>query len=199
MRTGRPRQHDGEYVLDTALNLFWRQGYQATSLHDLVQATAVSKSSLYQLFGSKQELFLCCLQRYQDRTADALYGRLERSSSAAHFIADALLQVINDGQRVGDPRGCLVMNTATEVAQRDVAIAACVTRGLNRYHHIFQHALERAQREGSIDSNQDVGLLAHYLVTVMSGLQTMVKAGSDGSMLRALVPVIMQALAPDDS
>lgn len=194
MRTGRPIEYDLEQVLDSAMGLFWRRGYQSTSLNDLMQATALSKSSFYQVFASKHEVFIRCLERYQDQTTADLWRRLESAKSGREFIVDALMWVIEEAHCVDQPRGCLVMNTASEIAQHDAEIADCVACGLQRYHAIFRHAIKRAQREGAIRHDRNANLLADYLVTNMSGLRTMVKAGSTSKSLKSMVAVIMRAL-----
>lgn len=197
MRSGRPRQYDLERVLDTAMDLFWQRGYQTTSLNDLMQATALSKSSLYQVFGSKRELFMRCLERYQELTTADLWRRLESSKSGKQFLADTLLHVIEEGRGAEEPRGCMLMNTATENAQPDIEIANCVTRGLQAYYTIFRRAIENAQIEGTIARDRDVDLLADYVVTNVSGLRTMLKAGSNINSLKSLVAVILQTLSSD--
>ena len=176
------------------MNEFWCRGYQATSLKHLMQATTLSKSSLYQVFGNKHKLFIRCLERYQDQTAADLQRRLDSTKSGKQFIADTLTWVIEETQRTEQPKGCLVMNTASEIAQGDAEITDCVVSGLDKYLTVFRHAIERAQKEGAIDNDRDVKLLANYFVSNMSGLRTMVKAGTDIKSLKNMVTVIMRVL-----
>ena len=136
------------------MNEFWRRGYQATSLKHLMQATTLSKSSLYQVFGSKHGLFVHCLERYQDQTSSDLLQRLESARSGKQFIADTLMWVIEETKRTQQPRGCLVMNTAAEIAQGDTDIAHWMIRGWGRYHTIFRYAIERAQKEVAMDNDR---------------------------------------------
>jgi TetR/AcrR family transcriptional repressor of nem operon len=194
MSAGRPIEYDPEQVLEAAMNLFWRLGYQGTSLNDLMKATALSKSSLYQTFGSKRNLFMRCLEHYQDKTTADLRERFQAAKSGKQFIADTLMWVIDEAKDGMQPQGCLVMNTATEFAQRDEGIANSVTRGLDRYREIFRCAVIRGQEEGSISRDTDVNVLVNYLVTNMSGLRTMVKAGSSVNSLKNMVKVIINAL-----
>ena len=194
MRLGRPVEYDLEQVLDAAMDEFWRRGYQATSLKHLMNATTLSKSSLYQVFGSKQALFIRCLERYQDQTTADLWQRLESAPSGIRFIGDTLMWVIEEAKRTGQPQGCLVMNTASEIAQGDVEIADCVTLGLDKYRTIFRYAIERAQKEGAVNGGRDSKLLANYFVSNMSGLRTMVKAGTNARSLKKMVTIVMQAL-----
>ena len=97
------------------MGLFWRKGYGATSLQDLVGAMGLSRSSFYQAFGSKHQLFLTCLERYEEATALDLITRLDGATTGREFIEDTLLWAIEEVIEGADPKGCLVVNTANEL------------------------------------------------------------------------------------
>ncbi len=194
MSIGRPREFNPDKVLDLAMGVFWRQGYEATSLPDLLKAMKLSKSSLYQSFGNKQALFVRCLQRYQEQTVASLHNRLSAAESGRKFIRETLLWVIEEAAQPTAPRGCLTMNTASEFAQSNGTIAQHVTEGIDAFQRVFRDAVLRSQQEGDIDDTKNPALLANYLVSSMGGLRTMVKAGTDVKTLRNIVDVIMAAL-----
>jgi TetR/AcrR family transcriptional repressor of nem operon len=194
MTVGRPAEFEHDAVLDTAMELFWQRGYEATSLADLLDVMGLSRSSFYRSFKSKHELFLCCLDRYRVKTTADLRQRLDRAASGRDFIEEALYWAIEEVVESADPRGCLIMNTATEFAQRDGPISRAVADGLDDYRAIFLEAIERGRAEGSIEPPQDDRLMANYLVTTMSGLRTMVKAGTDGATLNGMVAVVTNSL-----
>ncbi len=194
MKIGRPLEFDPDTVVDAAMALFWEQGYEATSLQDLLEHMHLSKSSLYQTFGSKHALFLRCIDRYHERTMVDLQARLDGRSDGFQFIAETLNRVIQEVNELANPKGCLVTNTANEFAQSDREIARRVAAGLAGYRDIFRQAVVKGQREGSIRSDMTPDQLANYLVTGMSGLRTMVKAGADRADLRQAVDVIVTTL-----
>lgn len=194
MTVGRPLQYDSDEVLATAMVLFWRNGYEATSLAELVSAMGLSRSSFYQAFGGKEQLFLRCLDRYQADTVAELSARLETAASGRDFIRDTLCWAIDEVIQGEYPKGCLIMNTATEFAQRNTEVADRVAVGLDQYRSIFLTAVLRAQSEGDIPSDRNPATLAGYLVSAMSGLRTMVKAGSDLDSLRSMVDMVVAAL-----
>ena len=103
------------------MHQFWSKGYQHTSMHDLLAAMNLSKSSLYQAFGSKRQLFRQCVGRYADQFAAQLRHGLAEAPSGWRFIEDFLHSVLRDV--AGTPRGCLVMNTASELGQSEPEIA----------------------------------------------------------------------------
>lgn len=194
MNVGRPLEFDPEEALDAAMEVFWCKGYETTSLQDLLSAMSLSKSSFYQTFGSKQQLFERCIRRYRESIAADMLRRLDKAVSGRQFIEDMLYAVADEARGPEKPRGCLVMNTANEFAQRNPTVAGWVAQGVDRFTAVFKAAVQRAQREGDIAADKNSDALAHYLVSSMSGLKTMVKAGAGEKMVKDIVQLILTAL-----
>ncbi len=194
MALGRPLNYDPNTALEAAMYLFWQKGYEATSLQDLLKAMKLSKSSLYQAFGSKRKLFLRCIDRYQANTMAEMRKRLLESTSGLHFVTLTLSNVINEVNEVANPMGCLVTNTATEFAQSDAQIAQYITDGLDGYREMFRQAIIKGHKDGSIRADKNPQTLANFLVTNMSGLRTMVKAGTDQAVLKKMVDFLVEAI-----
>jgi TetR/AcrR family transcriptional repressor of nem operon len=194
MSIGRPLEFDPEQALDSALAVFWSQGYEATSLQNLLDAMALSKSSFYQAFHSKRALFERCLDRYRDQVASDFGARLNGAASGRVFIEDVLLGIADEARSRRKPRGCLVMNTANEFSQRDARLAKRVAAGVERFKGVFLAAVQRAQQEGGISREHEPDALADYLVTSITGLRTLVKAGADAATVEGVVSVILKAL-----
>lgn len=191
---GRPLGFDPEVALDAAVQLFWLKGYENTSMQDLLEAMHLSKSSLYQTFGGKQQLFERCIARYSDYLVGQLRATLADSPSGLMFIRQFLESVLDETRGLCEARGCLVLNTANEFARRNSGIAEAVDVGLERFHSVLQNAVCRAQREGEIPLDHDAAMLAHYLVSSMSGLKTLSKAGAGEANMRGIIEVVMKAL-----
>ncbi|MDP1904798.1 MAG: TetR/AcrR family transcriptional regulator [Pseudomonadota bacterium] len=191
---GRPLEFDPDTALEGAMNLFWAQGYEHTSMQDLLTAMNLSKSSLYQAFGGKQQLFRQCVGRYADQFAGRLREGLTAAPTGHRFIEAFLNSVLEDVNGTNEPRGCLVMNTASEFAQSEPEIAQDVAQSIERFRAVLQAAVERAQREGDIAPEQDAQTLANYLVSSMSGLKTQAKAGADAATLKGIIAVVLKAL-----
>ena len=194
MIRGRPLEYDPDTVLDAAMQLFWQQGYEATSLQDLLHVMRLSKSSLYQAYGSKHNLFLHCIKRYHKRTMDEMHERLNGADSGAQFVLETLSKVISEANELANPKGCLMTNTASEFAQSNSQVALQVAIGLDGYREMFRQAVEKGQQDETIRPDMDSNQLANYLVTNMSGLRTMVKAGTDKTTLQQTVGVIISAI-----
>lgn len=175
------------------MNVFWSHGYEHTSMQDLLEAMDLSKSSQYQAFGGKQALFRLCLAHYADHFVGLLREKLATAPSGRRFIEDFLHTVLEDVHG-GEPRGCLIMNTASEFAQSDPEIAADVARSVKRFRDTLRLAVERAQREGDIPADRNPRVLASYLVSSMSGLKNQAKAGVDVRTLRGVIQAVLRAL-----
>ena len=196
MSSGRPIQFDPDWALNAATTAFWSKGYEATSMRDLLGATHLSKSSLYQAFGGKPELFRRCLVRYGDDMVRQLHERLRTANSSLDFLRETLMQIAGEGASTATPRGCLIMNTAAEFGQRDPAFAECVDQGIARIRAVFQLALSRGQKAGEIRREPSAATLADYVISSIAGIRTMVKAGSRPKALHAIVDIVLESLRP---
>jgi TetR/AcrR family transcriptional regulator, transcriptional repressor for nem operon len=185
-------QFDPENALETAMVLFWRKGYEATSLQDLLKATGLSKSSLYQTFGNKHSLFESSLERYRRDIVAEMRLMLDSANSGRVFIERIFTDVADETKGKYARRGCLVMNTASEFAQSDPAIARLVKQATKAFTDVFEAAVIRAQKEGDISTRIESRTLAKYLVSSMSGLKTMVKAGATPAEINAISRMVLK-------
>jgi TetR/AcrR family transcriptional repressor of nem operon len=189
----RPRQFDEARALDAALETFWREGYHATSLPDLLEAMGIARSSLYHAFQGKHELLLAALERYDERVFGALAERFARPGAGRQAIADMLAGIVN-AALAGDRRGCLVGNCAIELAPHDAEVAERVHAGLDQLKGAFAAAVRGAQAAGDIDAARDADALAAFLMCVAEGLQLLAKAGADRATLQAARATALAAL-----
>lgn len=176
------------------MDLFWRKGYESSSLQDLLAATGLSKSSFYQAFKSKHRLFQRSLQNYREMLTGELKIQLSQADSGKAFIGATFQNVAGETSGPDARRGCLLMNTASEFAQTDPDIAKLVSDSIDSITDVFERAIRQAQQQGEISSSKDVRALASYLVSSMSGLRNMVKAGADRETIRRIADIAMSAL-----
>lgn len=191
---GRPLEFDPDIALARATQVFWRQGYEHTSLEDLLTATGLSKSSLYRSFGGKQALFERCMVRYGETVEAGLRAALAVAPSGRDFVEGFLRSALDDARSPEHARGCLVLNTANEFAQREPRIAGCVARELARVQGVLEEAVKRGQSEGGFPPRLEPAAAARYLTSAMSGLKTMAKAGLDAAALAGIVALSLKAL-----
>ena len=176
------------------MNLFWRKGYESSSLQDLLAVTGLSKSSFYQTFKSKHHLFQRSLQHYRKMLTGEMKAQLEKAVTGKAFIETVFYSVARETCGPDARRGCLLMNTASEFAQSDPEIAELVSTGIDNITDVFELAIRRAQQQGDVSSDKDARTLASYLVSSMSGLKNMVKAGADRETIRHIADIALSTL-----
>lgn len=190
----RPKEFDPAEALGLALGLFWRQGYSATSLDDLLQATGLSKSSLYQSFGSKHALFAAALDRYQAEQLARVREILARAADAKSAVGALLRSLVRPVSGSEAPLGCLTCNSAVELAPGDPAVAASIAQHLAALETLLADALQRGQAEGSIGRRHPPTELARFLIMALNGLQVLVRARADPARLEQAISVVLTAL-----
>ncbi|MGH3655817.1 MAG: TetR/AcrR family transcriptional regulator [Micromonosporaceae bacterium] len=160
-------------IVRAARGLFWDRGYAATSLSDLEQRTGLNRSSLYQHFGSKQGLFHAALGNYLDEVAEPRLADLESPDAGLPEVV-GYLRALADSMRTSphdSSRGCLMVNTITELADRDPDSRALGARYRQRLTEAFGNALARAAAQGEIhpDSTSDrANLLTGAVIGVLA-------------------------------
>ena len=189
----RPRAFDPDDALAAALDVFHAKGYEAASVQDLVDATGLSRSSLYATFGDKHGLYLAALDRYtaegRRRLAEACGCGSPLGAVRAH-----LESIAGGAGGAAPPLGCLMTNAAAERASRDPETArrACAARtGIT---DVFERTVREGQAAGEVDAGRDARALAHFLAGAVYGLHGLQKAGADADALAAVVDQTMAAV-----
>jgi len=190
----RPREFDDATVLDAATDHFWRHGYAATSVRDLGQAMGLVSASLYNAFGSKHALFTRCLDRYLDRNMRERVARLEANMSPRAAIEAFLNEIVS--RSLADPRGCLLVNSALEVAPHDAAVGAVVAARLGEIEGFFRRRIVAGQDEGSIASIYAADDLARLMLTTVMGLRVLARALPEPALLHGAARQALALLDP---
>jgi TetR/AcrR family transcriptional repressor of nem operon len=193
MNLGRPREFNTEQALEAAMQQFWRAGYEATSLQDLLDVMNLSKSSLYQTYGSKHELFLRSIDFYQQSSVSELQQSLNDSLTSKAFMKRLLEDVIAEATSK-KKKGCLLVNTVNELSHRDKAVSKAVSNGIDNVAGVIKQAIKCGKKEGAIKSTVSTDTLVNYIVSNVSGLRTMVKSGANKRELAPLVNMIIKTV-----
>jgi len=185
------KQFDRNEVLDDAMKVFWRNGYQGTSIQDLVEATCVNRGSLYATFGDKRGLFLAVLDHYAQQIALPIMAELNNPvpRRAIQAMFESIIQRTNDPAW---PRGCLNTNTSLECPGAGDDIGRKIAERMGQQESAIYQVLRRAQAEGSLDPGLDARALARFFVGVAQGLNVVNKMAPDPTMLEDIVKVAMR-------
>jgi TetR/AcrR family transcriptional regulator, transcriptional repressor for nem operon len=189
----RTKEFNQEQALDAAMHLFWERGYEATSIQDLVDATGVQRQSLYDTFGSKHEIFLQSLVRYQSLEGHQLSDLLSRHSKGGLPLIRAIFESCAS-QTVCDARGCFAANCAAELGSSDEAVAERVRIGRQGLEGVFERCLVQARDARQLKNSSSVSALAQFLVNAFFGLRLIAKTRPTKAMIDNVVSVTLAAL-----
>ena len=169
----RSKEFDESIVLDKAMKLFWEQGYEKTSLTDLVEHMGIHRRSLYDTFGDKHMLFHKAIDRFCANINKELTGVVKRSETA-----EEALQLIINFMIYGEgdsPYGCLMVNSAVELAMRDAEVDSKSTESFTLSEQMFKDIILWGQRNGEFTSAYDAVELAEHMHAVCVGLRVMTR------------------------
>ena len=170
----RTKQFDPDAALDSAMRLFWKRGFEATSVQELVDATGLSRSSLYSTFGDKQQLYLAALDRYRRHAGGRLMADLHRASARAG-IECYLWRVVEETQDEKGDSGCFMTNATVERGPIDHETGDQVRQSRNGMVAAFTQAVQRAQAEGDVAAEKDAQALGAFLASTVYGLRTLAR------------------------
>jgi TetR/AcrR family transcriptional repressor of nem operon len=188
----RTKEFETGDALDAAMQLFWRKGYAATSLRDLLDGMGIGYGSFYNAFGNKHALFLASLDRFRELRTSWIDEVLEDSGLGG--IEEVFRRTV-DGLVGFEPRrGCLLANTAVELGPHDAEVAAKISRYVRHTEAVFERAVIRAQEAGEIPADRDPRAMACFLVNTLHGLRVLARVGTDRAVLEDAVRVALDVL-----
>lgn len=196
----RPRAFDQERVVGAAQQVFWRRGFHASSVEELLRATGLGQSSLYNAFGSKDGLFAECLGVYLDEAQGRLIGTLDDTTHDVIQRIEALLVAIASDEiersSSGGPRGCLAVNTVAEFADDPKAAATIerVGRDTRERLELLASALRIGQAAGEVTKEVSADGLAAYINAAIAGLRISSQGGASPETIHEIVTATMRAL-----
>lgn len=193
---GRARSFDNQDILERATRLFWRNGYNGTSMRELVEATGLAKASLYNAFGNKEEIFRSVLDYYIEQKQTRTLAPLNKEIPAREALITYFDNLVRMTMENHQTPGCLLINTATEQGIHDQSMRALVDRGMSRTEARLAQTVERGIKDGSIAKNivpEDAGFC---LVSVVVAIRVMARKGVERPKLEQLVRSNLDAHAP---
>lgn len=182
---GRHREFDVEKVLDSALCLFWRKGYEGTSYADLTEAAGIERPALYSAFGNKEALFRKALDRYSERYLHYLPVALKLPTSR-EVAAHILYKAIELNTRFPDHTGCLGINGAMAGSDETEPVRQALIDFRAAGQADIQERFERAKAEGDLPETASPETLAAFILAMTHGMAVQAKAGFSREMLNAI-------------
>jgi TetR/AcrR family transcriptional regulator, transcriptional repressor for nem operon len=190
----RPKEFDREEVLQKALYTFWEKGYEATTLHDLLESMGINRSSFYNTFEDKQTLFRQVMSLYYQQTAIKRLTILQKAKSAKQGLRDYFSHNIDVAVAEYNPGGCLLTNTATNLKTIDQEITQSIAKGVDRLEQAIYSLLEKGQRSGEIAANKDIKAIARLTLAVSYGLNIAARVNPNRDVLEDMAQAAVSIL-----
>lgn len=187
----RPKEFDPEAVLDRALRQFWETGYEGTSVQDLVDATGLNRSSLYETFGCKSELYLAALDRYQERETRRISERLEGKGSPLTRIRTVFEEAAG---LCTEGRGCFMVDATVERARHSESTGRRAAASLRGLEDAFARAARRAQEAGELAPTLDPTATGRFLANAYRGLHITAKLRPERAALDDVIETTLTGL-----
>ncbi len=172
----RPREFCVNKALERALDAFWVNGYEATSVCDLMEAMDLQKGSLYKAFGDKHSLYMSALEQYIRQSREFDQQTLEDAATPKEAVTKWLNRDIKKKRNDSMKRGCFVVNALTELAYKDEQVAAAIKNHISDMISLLTKTIQQGQEEGEFRSDVSASGIAQILVTHLFGLATLGKA-----------------------
>jgi AcrR family transcriptional regulator len=188
----RPRTFDEDGAVDAAMRAFWTAGYEATSTQDLCDATGLGRSSIYNTFSSKRDLFDRALRRYVDQFTAAQLEVIQDADVPIRERVRRILWTAVEPDPV-DPAGCFVINTIVELGPKEAEIVDLLDRDHESKLTALTTAIQAAQATGEVDPEQDAAGLATYVFTVLGGLRVAARRNATPESQQAVVEATLRS------
>ena len=188
----RKREFDSDDVLNKAMHLFWARGYKATSLDDLLETMAISKSSFYETYGNKHDLFMASIGEYIRCTTQPMLDRLRVEGpfiEAFNDIFDSIIEL-----SIANRSGCMLANSAIEMSPHDNQVDQLIASAIKRVEDAWYKAIRQAQKSGEISTRKKPRALARFIVGSINGLMVVSKANPHRPTLLDIKDTVISAV-----
>ncbi|RED61843.1 TetR/AcrR family transcriptional regulator [Cohnella lupini] len=188
----RSKEFDENAVLHKAMQLFWEQGYEKTSMNDLVEHMGIHRRSLYDTFSDKHTLFLKALDRYGEIMSTNLERGIKHSETATQAIRFIFKYTIDETDDA--PNGCMFVNAAVELAARDTDADVKATKGFAKEEQLLVDIIHWGRQNGEFSSDFEAEVLAESLHNAILGLRVMVRTSISKEKLYRIADLSMKVL-----
>lgn len=191
-KMGRPRAFDKDQALDAAVQVFWRKGYEGTSLSELTEAMGINRPSLYAAFGDKEQLFRQVLDRYAEGPTHFMREALNEPT-ARKAIERVLRGTAEMVVSPGGPRGCLMVQSALTCGDAHSSVQQELTSRRAANEAAIRRRLKRAKAEGDLPADANPADLARFVATVLHGIAVQAAGGASRAQLARVVCTAIRA------
>jgi len=190
---GRPRGFDIDLALEQALNVFWRNGYEGTSINELTEVMGIKKPSLYAAFGNKEQLFLKAIELYENRP-DALFNTAFKHAHIADVFRGLLFGAAAKFTDCSHPQGCALINSTLSCTEASESIKqAVLERKVSNKQKLIAR-LEQAKVQGELNANCQPEVLARFISILLQGMSVQASEGASIDELQQIANMAIESM-----
>lgn len=190
----RVKLFDEEKVLEKAMNLFWKKGYYATSIQDLVDFLGINRASLYDTYGGKKKLFEKAFSHYRQSNTDAIQKYLNSQDDVRTGFKKLFVMAIQQSQSDKEHKGCFVVNTTIEFIPNEKDFTELISDNKKQFEQVFYEYLQFGVEQGQISKYKDIQAIATLLFTFYNGLKVITKVDFDVDIFSKSVDSLISVL-----
>lgn len=188
----RNKEYDEKEVLRKAMELFWQQGYEKTSMQDLVTHTGIHRRSMYDAFGDKHSLFMKALEHYDEIVENKINMQVKPLDSVKQAVRRLFEMAILRNEQ--QPIGCLTVNSAVELSLHDEEVAEKVVESFFKTERLLYELLLSGQKSGELSEHHDAERLSEFLHNSLVGLRVLAKTTNDNRKLESIIDMTVSIL-----
>jgi len=188
----RHKEFDEAKVLQKAMVLFWRNGYEKTSMQDLVDCMNIHRRSIYDTFGDKQALYLRTFQLFEENIHYRIEQQIQPIPSVKQAIRKLFEMVISS--KDGKPPGCFIVNTAIELSLHDEEMASRVNKSFSKTESFIYELLVQGRKNGELSEQLDLEKLAPSIHNSLIGIRVLAKTTKDKDKLQNIINTTLEVL-----
>ncbi|MEO1052728.1 MAG: TetR/AcrR family transcriptional regulator [Bacteroidota bacterium] len=190
----RTKTFDEQEVLEKAMELFWRKGFAATGMQDLVDHMGINRASLYGTFGDKEQLFRKAFEHYQKSNKDNMITFVASQPNVKEGLQRLFDLAIEESVSDKDRKGCFVVNTTTELIPGHDEMLSVLSKNKKGFEQFFLDYLKKGEEEGQFEKGKDLASIASLLFTLYNGLRVVAKIDPNKKKLSSSVKAVLALL-----
>lgn len=190
----RTKAFDKDEMIEKAKQLFWKKGYEGTSMEELVTTLGISRSSLYDTFGDKHQLYCETLSSYAKENVYTLAEQAKTAADPLQFIKDVFEIVMQQVKKDSEKKGCYVVNSIVEFANRDEEVKLITDANNKAFEKMLEQLIQRGQADGSITSAKSPKQLSKFLFNTICGIRVGAKSNAGIKDLQDVAATALEVL-----
>lgn len=190
----RVKLFDETEVLEKAMNLFWKKGFYATSIQDLVSHLGINRASLYDTYGGKKALFERAFAHYRSNNTNQIKKYLSTQDDIEAGLKNLFKMAIQESDTDVERKGCLVVNTTIEFIPNEKDFVTLIHENKEQFVQIFHEYLQLGVEKGQIAADKDLRAIATLLFTFYNGLKVVTKVDFDAAVFSGSVDALLSVL-----